>query len=208
MMKPEAFENDAYRIEYHTPEPQSPCFEYRVFDKKTESKSQLKIEVNEECFNHDGECHLSFVEEGSAPVYMSAFRPSPMRRSGNDIFFEDGAAEAAKYKNEPRIGGHREYDKENGSWHYTKNLEDVMSVYRALKNGDFKIARGSLYTAEYATKKVLKFMDSYIFNSENAKELLQEYMHKYPLSKKSDKQAPAQQQKTGFLKKIGNKLSR
>ena len=203
-----AFENDAYRIEYRTPEPENPSFVYRVFDKKRNCRLRLKIAVKEECFLRDGKCRLSFVEEGSAPVYLSAFRPSPMRRSGNPIFFEDGASEAAKYKNEPRIGGHREYDKENGSWHYTKGLEDVMSVYRALKKGDFKIARGSLYTAEYASKKVLNFMDAYIFNSENAKELLQEYMHKYPLSKKSDKQAPAQQQKTGFLKKFTNDFSK
>ena len=89
-----------------------------------------------------------------------------------------------------------------------------MSIYRSLKKGDFEINTTQIYsdrdlekrkdtvpsyTSEQGIKKVLSFMDAYIFNTEESKELLVEYMQKYPIPLKNEEtkdnpQVPAKEE--------------
>ncbi len=212
--EPEVFENDDYRIEYRTPYSESTGFDYKAFDKKNNTISELKVNVEEECYNKDGECKLTFIEENMEPIYLQCMRPSKARREG-DTIWGPRISEADKYKNEPEhIGGHREWDSKTNSYPYVKNIDDIMSIYRSLKKGDFEINTTQIYrdrdlgkrkdtvpsyTSEQGIKKVLSFMDAYIFNTEESKELLFEYMQKYPIPLKNEEtkdnpQVPAKEE--------------
>lgn len=187
MAKPEIFENDDYRIEYHTRDSEDERFQYRVFDKKNNKQAELQIRVNEERYNLDGKCKLTFIEENNEPIYLSAFRPSLARRVG-DTTWGPQIPEVDKYKGEPLIGGHRPIHPD-GRYHYVKEIDDVMSIYRALKKGDFEVESFPWLKKESKNEyieKVLKFMDSYIFNTEESKAVLNEYMHKNPLPLKEE----------------------
>lgn len=212
--EPEVFENDDYRIEYRTPYSESTRFDYKVFDKKKNTIFELKVNVEEECYNRDGECTLTFIEENTEPIYLQCMLPSTVRRKG-DTIWGSRISEADKYKNEPEhIGGHREWDSKTNSYPYVKNIDDIMSIYRSLKKGDFEINTTQIYsdrdlekrkdtvpsyTSEQGIKKVLSFMDAYIFNTEESKELLVEYMQKYPIPLKNEEtkdnpQVPAKEE--------------
>lgn len=195
-IKPEVYENNDYRIEYRTRSPESNSFSYKCFDKTNNMTSELKIDVREEVYNIDGECKITYREENKEPVYLSCLRPSAGRRRGDTDLTRVKTSDAEKYKNEPKIGGHREWDRETNLYPYVKNIDDVMSVYRALKKGDFEINAYEIhqdrdlgkrkdtvpnYTQEQAVEKILNFMDTYIFNTEESREVLSEYMQKYPL---------------------------
>ena len=209
----EVFENDEYRIEYRTRSSGSCAFSYKSFDKKSNTTLKLEIYVAEEVHNEDGKCKLAFIEENAEPIYLYCLRPSGARREG-DTIRGPKISEADKYRNEPDIGGHREWDPKTQLYPYVKNIDDVMSIYRSLKKGDFEINMTQIYhdkdfgkrnnttpsyTKEQGVEKVLNFMDTYIFNTDASKELFAEYMQKYPLPLKEEKaegelQVPSKEQ--------------
>lgn len=176
--EPEIYENNDYKIEYrhHAENLQ----DFRVTDKQTGEKQALVISTTDERYNIDGSVNLTLIkgEKGQEidvkdvnnnnVTRLSAVRPRGELMSS-----------------EPKIGSRDEKDEE-GLYHSVMDLESFMSIHRALKNGDFKSADGKSDKSE----EVLQFMDKYLFNTEEHRQVLAEYMVQNPLTKQPETAEP------------------
>lgn len=174
-VEPETYENDNYKIEYRK---NAENFQdFRVTDKQTGEKQRLTIATDMECYNHDGAVRLTLINENATPVNVTAVRPKTELRS-----------------KEPTIGL-RSQKGEDGLYHSVMDINGLMSIHRALQNGNFKSEDGSSDNSD----KVLQFMDKYIFNTDEHHQLLAEYMTKYPLTKHEPAPQPQKQTKPNIL---------
>ena len=199
-MKPAVFENDDYRLEFR----KYPFPDYRVLNKKNNINSELQINEDWGAANIDEECQLSYIQDNKEPMILTAVFPCRQKRDEEawewhkKHYFE---AYPDPYKNEPP----KQSPKDFGTY-----LEPLMRIYRGLKKGDFEkgvsfFKRNSAertlkkytiydgkkeisysYSKEEATENILNFMDSYIFNTDESREVLAEYMQKYPLPLKDE----------------------
>lgn len=165
---PYMFENDAYRIEYQTSSTDSAEYKYSVYDKKQECNMRLEFSQDD-----DKALCLSLYRDGQKPLHLKA--KEPYFRKLWPIGDECGRSQAAVSVDSSRS--------------VPQTFEGLMQVYRALDKGDFIINskmmpvngdRNVEKQRDVACKaacEVLNFMDEYIFNTPESKELLNEHLN-------------------------------
>ena len=178
----ETYENENYKIDFMQPYKGSIVRGYKVHDKKTNENSALLINMpQEECYNRDGSLELTFIKDAGKTTFDMMLDGES---AGKELL-----ALRPKAENRPEdsfiVGDLRkpEYDASGNLWHkLNPSIEGVMSIYKGLREGMFKEKNTDDKTAHDSgatSKEVLDFMDKYIFNTSESKEVLNEYLSSF-----------------------------
>ena len=193
---PFLFENDDYRVEYQTPSVDSSEYTYLVFDKKQNDNMRLEFSTDE-----SNTLCIALYKDGEKPLHLKAVEPYLYK--------------SAPVKDDGVLNNHAVSVESSRSG--KQSAENLMRVYRALDKGDFIVdvrympisEIGPLHNLQTAAQKpsseVLKFMDTYIFNTPEAKEVLSEYLEKQPAYDSVRNQKASAVSKPNVVKYILNK---
>ncbi len=179
----ETFENKGYSITFVQPHPQSVRRGYMVQDKISGDKFALMMDMKEECFNIDGKVDLIFAK-GDQKTELDAILDSSYYDFTKETKSEGEHLSAIRPKGEdcewdtPVVGDVRH--KENGLWILSPSIDGLMSVYKGLQDNLFK-EHGQKETTDKSknvSQDILSFLDKYIFNTDESREVLNEYLTK------------------------------
>lgn len=179
----ETFENKDYSITFVQPHAQSIKRGYMVQDKISGDKFALLMDMKEECANIDGRVDLIFAK-GKQKTELDAILDSSYydfskatKSEGEHLSVIRPKGEDCEW-NTPVVGDVRH--KENDLWILSPSTDGLMSVYKGLQDNLFK-EHGQQETTDKSknvSQEILSFLDKYIFNTDESREVLNEYLKK------------------------------